>query len=238
MGEDGQPGAPEEESRARALYRWTQKRIATSCLLRYLRCVLHRLHRHRRCVLVCLCLLIAVAAVVVVVLGGAPWVVVVLGISVLISFSALAYVCEWRWTGFVEPTAEEAAKKRSTKKLWDWLQVLGIPIGVALLAFLLQMQGIAIQKQGTAIQKQGTAIQKQSTAIQKQSAATALDAAHEDTLSTYLTQMSGLILDHKLVQSGPDGGARSVARALTLTAVNLPLDPDRKGLVVRFLSEV
>jgi hypothetical protein len=163
------------------------------------------------------------------VLGGATWFVyVALGVIGLFCFFALAYVCKWRWTGLVETVVKKAPDEdvQRSKELWDWLQLLGIPLGLVGLAFLLNNW--------------------QSDRAQRISK----DASRQQTLSTYLTQMSGLILDRQLVlvlvkskdhkklvlKSKPSAGVLSIARALTLTAAQ-PLDPDRKGDVGRFLFD-
>jgi len=161
-----------------------------------------------------LCVLIPIAVALVALLGGASWWYVVLGISELFCLFALAYVCEWRWTGFTQTVVKKADDEdvQRSKKLWDWLQLLGIPLGLVTLAFLLN------------------------NSQSDRARATAQDAARQQTLNTYVTQMSGLILDHKLVQSKASDDVRSIAHALTETAVP-SFDPDRKGEVVRFLYE-
>ncbi|MGO9956656.1 MAG: pentapeptide repeat-containing protein [Solirubrobacteraceae bacterium] len=113
------------------------------------------------------------------------------------------------------------------KTLWDWVQLLLIPLGLVGLAFLLnKWQNDRAQR-------------------------TSRDSSGQQMLSTYLTQMSGLILDRKLVlvlakspndskafvaKSRPSSDVLSIARALTRAAAQ-PLDPDRKGDIVRFLYD-
>jgi uncharacterized protein YjbI with pentapeptide repeats len=62
----------------------------------------------------------------------------------------------------------------------------------------------------------------------------AREARLDDTLRSYLDQVSGLQLDHGLGSRHPEQGAESVAQALTL-AVLRQLDGQRKGMVVQFL---
>jgi hypothetical protein len=127
-------------------------------------------------------------------------------------FVVLAYWQGWQWTGLPAAPAGTGAEKRSAKTLWDWLQLLGIPVSLALLVFLL------------------------SDAQSRRDERRAVDAERENTLRTYLAQMSDLMLDRELLRSKPGADARKVARTATLTAVRR-LDGRRKGLVVQFLAE-
>jgi hypothetical protein len=64
----------------------------------------------------------------------------------------------------------------------------------------------------------------------------AIDARREEVLRAYLQNMSGLMLHEGLVRSPRYSAVQKVARTVTLTALRR-LDPERKGLVVRFLDE-
>lgn len=101
------------------------------------------------------------------------------------------------------------------KTLWDWLQLLGvlaIPVVVGL---------------GTVwfTTKQG----RVSDAENK-------DNQREAALQSYLDRLSELLLKENLRKSEPDAEAWNIARARTLTVLH-GLDPNRKGSVLRFLSE-
>jgi uncharacterized protein YjbI with pentapeptide repeats len=131
----------------------------------------------------------------------------------------------WRWTGFAEirRTKAEEEDLQPAKTLWDWLQLLVIPLALAGLAFLLT------KSQNDRDQRR----EDQRAAIQR---ATAADAAREEALRAYLTQMSALMLDRNLLRSRRGTNVRAVARTLTLTALRR-VDGERRGLVVRFLNE-
>lgn len=141
------------------------------------------------------------------------------------------YCHRWpAWTGFGEirrrQTVDEVDEDelvQPAKTLWDWLQLLVIPLALAGLAFLLN------DSQTNREQRR----EDERTARQR---ATAADAAREEAMRGYLTQMSGLMLDRNLLRSRPDANVRVVARTLTLTTVRR-LNPERKGVVVRFLDE-
>jgi uncharacterized protein YjbI with pentapeptide repeats len=132
----------------------------------------------------------------------------------LIVLIALAYRHGWRWTGFADKT------------LWDWLQLLVIPIALAALAFLLN-------------DAQSDREQRREDERAARERAAAADAAREEALRGYLTQMSELMLDRNLLQSrlaGRGADVQAVARTITLTTVRR-LDGERKGVVLRFLAE-
>ena len=64
----------------------------------------------------------------------------------------------------------------------------------------------------------------------------AVDQQRAITLQTYLDRMSDLLLTRNLHESKPGAEVREVARVETL-AVLQQLDPERKGVLVRFLYE-
>ncbi len=149
----------------------------------------------------------------------AAFVVVVVG-----GFVALAYWRRWEWTGLpAAPAARPGAADRPAKTLWDWLQLLGIPVALAALAFLLN-------------DAESSRDQRREDQRAAQQRITAADAERENTLRTYLAQMSSLMLDRQLLRSKSGADVRNVARTATLTAVRR-LDGPRRGLVVQFLAE-
>jgi hypothetical protein len=118
---------------------------------------------------------------------------------------------------------ERRGSGRSAKTLWDWLQLLGIPVALAALAFLLN----DAQTRRDQRREDQRAAQLQERAA---------DAERENTLRAYLAQMFELMLNDDLVQSKQGADASNVARTATLTALRR-LDGPRRGLVVRFLIE-
>lgn len=138
-------------------------------------------------------------------------------------FIALSYRRGWQWTGLPASPATGESQTRAAKSLWDWLALLVIPVSLALLAFLLNDAHSRRDQQG-----------EDRRAAQQR--ALAADADAESTLRNYLTQMSQLMLDRKLLRSKPGADVRSVARTATLTAVRR-VGGERRGVIVRFLSE-
>ena len=120
----------------------------------------------------------------------------------------------WQRTGF------------AGKTLWDWLQLLIVPLVLALAAFALN----AAQADRDRDQDVRQAAQERRVTE---------DRAREDALRGYLQQISDLITDHGLSSAGSRGtglDVRTLARTLTVTTLRR-LDAERKSLVVRFLLE-
>lgn len=138
-------------------------------------------------------------------------------------FVVLAYRRRWHWTGLPASTDEDGARGGSAKTLWDWLQLLGIPVALAVLAFLFN-------------EAQTRRDQEREDRRAAQQRALAADAERENTLQAYLGRMSELMLDHGLLRSKSEADVQEIARTATLTAVSR-LDGDRRGVVVRFLAE-
>src|SRR5919204_5500916 len=135
-------------------------------------------------------------------LGGAT--LLLLGVLIWLAYSA-------SWTGFssyVKPSAEY----QHYRTLWDWLDLLVVPVALAIVAFVLnRAQGLSAQR---------------STDNQQREAA----------LQSWLKDLSELLLKHQLLTSAADAEVRTIARARTLTV--LPeLDGRRKGVLIRFLLE-
>jgi len=139
-------------------------------------------------------------------------------------FVTLAYRRGWQWTGLpTAPGTSTGAEDRPAKTLWDWLQLLGIPVALAALAFLLN----DAQSSREQLREDQRAVHQRMKAA---------DAERENTLRSYLTQMSDLMLTRRLLRSKPGADVHKVARTATLTAVRR-LDGPRRGLVVQFLAE-
>jgi hypothetical protein len=109
------------------------------------------------------------------------------------------------------------------KTLWDGLQLLIIPVALALAVAWLNMQ----QNQAS-LQVSQQQYQTSLKITQDQERAT--------TLTTYIDNMSDLLLNHKLRESQPTDEVQVVARARTLSALG-ELDPKRKGTLLTFLYE-
>lgn len=101
----------------------------------------------------------------------------------------------WQWTGFGE------------KKLWNFLELLIVPVVLALGAFYFEEQASNRQEQNTTTRYQ------------------------QEALAKYFDQMTQLLLEKNLRQSGSE--AQVIARARTLSTLG-ELDENRKGLLLKF----
>jgi uncharacterized protein YjbI with pentapeptide repeats len=131
---------------------------------------------------------------------------------VLIIVVIIGYLLKWGWTGL------------SQKTLWDWLQLLIIPVVLAAGGYLFTFT-ISRNERKAADQRNQTERE------------IAQDNQCEAALQAYIDKMSELLLHEKLRESvKEDDEVRNVARVRTLTV--LPrLDPIRKASVLQFLHE-
>jgi hypothetical protein len=136
---------------------------------------------------------------------------VVVGVFVVL---VVLFGYAYQWTGFGQ--SKVAQDVRPAKTLWDWLDLLIVPIVLALGGYFLNSS--------------------QTRATQ----AAAERRAQDDALQAYLDQMSAMLIPKKdqpsLSDEHPPDSLKAVARARTLTM--LPrLKPDHKARVVQFLYE-
>src|SRR5260221_389030 len=139
---------------------------------------------------------------------------VTIGVLVLVGLIGLIfaeYWLNWDWTGFNEHIGPRVPQYQPTKTLWDWLQLLIIPLVLAVAALLFN---------------RATTRTEQTIALDKQ---------REDLLQAYLDRMSELLLEKKLATS-PSEEASNVARVRTITIL-FQLDARRIGYVFAFLRE-
>ena len=109
------------------------------------------------------------------------------------------------------------------KTLWDWLQLLIIPVVLAVGGYLFNYTTTRAEQRNTQVRDQNEQ-------------AIASDNQREAALQSYIDNMSELLLHGKLRESGEDDEVRKIARVRTLTV--LPrLDANRKGSVLQFLHE-
>jgi uncharacterized protein YjbI with pentapeptide repeats len=127
-------------------------------------------------------------------------------------------------SGQAEETAaehREHAAGKEKKSVWDKASVVVQALGG--LAIFVSLAGLFIGV-------------RQFNQQQTTNAADQLNQQHQQTLNTYLDDMSDLVLNHKLTTMGPDSAVAAIAIARTATALR-NLDPASKGILVRFLWE-
>lgn len=158
--------------------------------------------------------------------------VVVFALAAAVAFTVVAYRRNWRWTGLPSDPGDgtPAAPPRPAKTLWDWLQLLIVPLVLALAAFVLNAAQVARDRK----QEERRAAQERKVEERRaaRDRASAEDRAREETLAAYLRQMSDL-----MTRGGrATADTQTLAQTLTLVALRR-LDGARKGLVVQFLHE-
>jgi hypothetical protein len=109
------------------------------------------------------------------------------------------------------------------KTLWDWLQLLIVPVVLSLITVVFAWQQDIRQDQ----------IENKRAKAERE---LAKERAQDEALQAYLDQMSGLLLVRDLRTSEKGSEVRTLARARTLTALKR-LDPSRKTVVMQFLVE-
>src|SRR5918992_339107 len=137
-------------------------------------------------------------------------------------------------------TEEKTARKPWTVKefggrpLWDWLQLLIVPLVLAAIGFWFTASQDARQQR---IENQ-RAQQAQNIENKRAKAERELadQRAQDEALQAYFDQMSLLLLEKDLANSEPGSKVRTLARARTLTVLRA-MDGARKGLIMQFLAE-
>jgi hypothetical protein len=141
-------------------------------------------------------------------------------------------------TGTPAPKQEKQARQRRPwtlkefggKPVWDWMQLLIVPLVLAIIGLLFEMQQVERQR----------ALEKQQQALEDRRAETEQELAEQraqaEALEAYLDQMGNLLLERNLRESDEGSDVRTLARARTLVVLEV-LGSDRKNRVLRFLEE-
>ena len=139
----------------------------------------------------------------------------------------------FNWTGFGQYTSSQGEIYRA-KTLWDWMQLLIVPIVLAGGALWFNNQERKAQdKLADQRSKQDHLL---ATRRVKEERLLADNRAAEEAIQNYLDRMTELLLEQNLRDSGPGAVVRNVARSRTLTVLRV-LDGARKGIIIRFLYE-
>jgi len=131
-------------------------------------------------------------------------------------------------------TSTRTEEYQPRKALWDWLQLLIIPLVLAIAALLFNLATTRTEQNIAA--KRYEQDQKIAAKRYEQDQEIALDKQREDLLQTYLDRMSELLLKEKLRSSEASSEVRNVARVRTITIL-FQLDARRIGYVFAFLRE-
>lgn len=165
--------------------------------------------------------------VIVILIGGAiadgydiPPILILVGIVALI-WLIMSILYAMRITKFAS-YSDEAGTIVPGKTPWDWMQLLLVPVLLAVGGFFLS---------STVQQGQQLQAEKQ----QETDREIAADNLHEVALQNYLDKMTDLLL-HESLSDGNSSEAKTVARVRTLTVLR-GLDGLRRGEVIQFLYE-
>jgi len=109
------------------------------------------------------------------------------------------------------------------KTLWDWLQLLIVPVVLSLITVVFAWQQDIRQDQ----------IENKRAKAERE---LARERAQDEALQAYLDQMSNLLLEKNLRESAKDSEVSTLARARTLTVLSR-LDSARKQRLLQFLYE-
>ncbi|GCE09780.1 pentapeptide repeat-containing protein [Dictyobacter aurantiacus] len=139
------------------------------------------------------------------------------------AFVFAGYWYNWQWLGFNASIGPDVQQYQPAKTLWDWMQLLIVPVALAI--------GALLFNQAASKNEQKIAQQRDQTALD-----IAADNQREALLQTYLDRMSELLLDRHLLTKDVKNEIRNIARARTLTVLSR-LDADRKGSLLQFLYE-
>src|SRR5450755_85553 len=157
------------------------------------------------------------------VMGAVIIVAIVVGVALIVVI-VLGYLYHWEWTGlnggYSKITRKNImvdgkpadADQALAKTLWDWLQLLIIPLVLALGGFMFNVLRDRTEH------------------------SIAEDNQRETALQAYFDKMSELLLSKPLHELAEDEEARQIARVRTLTVLRR-LDTERKVSVLQFLQE-
>jgi uncharacterized protein YjbI with pentapeptide repeats len=133
------------------------------------------------------------------------------------------YKFNWAWTGF-------NGTDKTDKTLYDWMQLLFIPVVLAIAGFWFNHRERKSAERRTEAERE---IEQQRAKAEQE---LAFDNQQETALQEYFKEMSELLLHEKLRESQPEDEVRKIGRVRTLTI--LPrLNYKRKRTILRFLYE-
>lgn len=143
--------------------------------------------------------------------------------ALIVIFIFVAYQFSWDWTGFKEFIGPNIRQYQPTKTLWDWMQLLIVPVFIAAGSYFFNEMVKA---------RDSKAAEKQAETERELT----FENQHEARLQAYIDRMSELLLASHLRESTTDEEVQQVARIRTLTVLR-SLDAKRKGDVLQFLQE-
>ncbi len=159
-------------------------------------------------------------------------------------------------TGNIVKLHKQTEHIKSAKKLWDWLELLGIPVLLVILGtqFQINEKKLAEEKSRSEKQRVDEQVKAEKERADEQVKAEkeradeqakaekekTTNILNEEALQAYIDRMSELLIDKNLKSLSPKDSLREaaldVARARTLSVLRrLDIDGERKGSIIRFL---
>ena len=143
------------------------------------------------------------------------------------------YLFNWDWTGlspYSSPPHSSSSDFQRGKTLWDWVQLLFIPVVLAVAGFWFN------HRERKAAELRDENERKNADRHNQTEREIAQDNQHEAVLQEYIDKMSELLLHEKLRESQPGDEVRTIARVRTLSVLSR-LNSNRKRTVFNFLLE-
>ena len=154
---------------------------------------------------------------------------IILLVFIILS-NIFGYILGWSWVGVIID-----AQTGEQKTLWDWMELLIIPVVLSIGAYLLNKSSKANEYKIAEQQRENERkVADHRSEIERD---IAKDTQRQVTLETYFDRMTELLLASALRNSPKGDEVRIIARTRTL-AVLRELDGKRKGQVVQFLHEL
>lgn len=142
-------------------------------------------------------------------------------VIMLIVFQFIISGYQANWSGFGERVLSNG-EIVPAKTLWDWIELLVIPLVLSISAFLLNLSGKNIERKFT----------EKRAELDRE---IAKDSQEEAALQAYINYMTELLLEKKL-KTAKSEEIRTIARIRTLTVLRR-LNARRKGDVMDFINE-
>jgi len=161
-------------------------------------------------------------------------IIIVLGIGLIVSLIG-GYFFNWDWTGlgpYTPPTKDSNFQRART--LWDWLQLLIVPIMLAVGVFWLNQ--IQKSRDERIAEQRAESEQRAAEKRAQTEREIALDNQQQAALQAYFDKMSELLLHEHLGELAPSHEAVVIARARTATVLRI-LNPSRCASIIQFMSQ-
>ena len=175
-------------------------------------------------------------------------------LAIAITLILIGYLFDWTgFNGYSQVTTAHTISGLSAgtvtrtevyqpgKTLWDWMQLLFIPVVLAIAGFWFSHRErkaaeLRIENDKKAAELRAKADREIEKKRDESAHNLALNTQREDRLQKYLDSMSQLLLANGLRKSEINDEVRNIARARTLTVL-YQLDQERKRNVLQFLYE-